>query len=1270
MIKKRPYPLRIVSFALAMSAVMAEGMPAQQLTSVLPLEPPSSLFSTQIGDQDVEVFAQGFWEASVLTSGTWSIGSSTTGLNAVPFLFTQTPDLYAFLRFRQKWIFETYVTQNAANSMFLLAFEGDDGDFVRSARLGNSGISMPAYPYMAFGSPKGSFGVALSAYDPQRSVSIDAMVRWDGLEWKTRTFFGSSEVDETSILPHDHLRGRRFVLGDTNITSLVLTDTTSSGTRTLRSDEYSVSLATGVVLLNAEPKGSLTANWSGSGGPKTDQFLYSVSVATDGTVTRMTSGYEARNLYALPDTSSARQLFVRNLATGTTDTAYTVSRVGAGLVQVVKNAAAPSSGQDYMTPFIVDSSWTYDDQASSTYVAGDGFAIIARVVESTDTIMLDDGTVAGTISVYRDGVESPSFTYDEDSRTLALKPPPRSGESVQVRYAVASSDRSDGALAFGVGTRFPWIGLDWATAIGGRWPMFGPGYDAAGSLRSAWAGVSASVAKQTDNASFSVQTMARYQRAGAYGRYRVAGMEDSGTTSSGTLTWLMPFRPVATYANLADGITTAEELVSDFSDPLSEFHSNGASNKAIEFIPSAATASATFIRYIDDAPLASFKRLVFYIKVDSVTTAASITVRVGDGTGGGASVTLPLDAPILVDGGWRRIELDMNQAAPVVRCIAPDGSSVAIAGAVGSFTIPDVAGVAEIILTNLADGIVQIDELLLDGAADGFSVLAGGTASFGDATKKQGPYVLLTGAGLIDGNPSVASTAEAVWSGAGASASVTASPAYASGVGSLGLGYAIAVPSASASTHLSDQFSRDEMLHRYARSLDASAALGMVQVGASAISGEEAATFTQSWKARVAIGNHMGLTGAASLYAPVSVIDGNGIADSWLRSWSLALPAAESEATTRRLEAGGTALGSVLVARAQRSYDATSGAQTSAEATATAPFRIGFVTVSPFYTRKTTLNHASGSSSFADDLSEFGADIGSAAALWSSLPIIELWNSPAYPGFTAYSAGALAARHEALAGLEIRRPIGYGAIDLVVPSAARITYTRAMQQTDDSLVESDALAMTLSGAAANVFCVGGAMPTFRTITFDEYSSKTDLAFQYYPSDGAILPSVAYNGAANLEFANGSILVASSSLSWAVARDSAPWSGSAGISMLTKPARTWLGDLMALVTKPSAAAESTDEASAKSWVSTWLDTTFSVPPTLKNTFELKATIARTAAVAAPLTERLSFDYGTKVIAGDSLTIGVAAGLAQSAAVYDSAIIWGFGYQFSIEARIVF
>ncbi|OHD22075.1 MAG: hypothetical protein A2Y38_12520 [Spirochaetes bacterium GWB1_59_5] len=348
MIKKRPRSTTYVSFALALGVFCASRSFPQDLVSALPVEPPSSLFSTKLGDSEVEALAQGFWEASVLSSGSFSTGSSDSGFNAVPFLFTQTPDLYVFLRFRQHWLFETYVTQNMTESMFSLAFEGDETSFIRSARLGNVGITMPEYPYMAFGALPGSFGAAFNAYDEARAIAVDAMIRWDGLQWKTRTFFGGDEAREDSLAPGDDLRGRRFVLPGAPIVTLTLVDTAVTGApRTLRSDEYSVSLATGVVLLGAEPLGTLSATYRTGAGVDRAETLYAYTVDTDGAVVRQDNPLEARNLYALSDTEEARQLFVRNLATGTTDTRFTVSRVASGLIQVVRDDAAPDPDEPF-----------------------------------------------------------------------------------------------------------------------------------------------------------------------------------------------------------------------------------------------------------------------------------------------------------------------------------------------------------------------------------------------------------------------------------------------------------------------------------------------------------------------------------------------------------------------------------------------------------------------------------------------------------------------------------------------------------------------------------------------------------------------------------------------------------------------------------------------------------------------------------------------------------------------------------------------------------
>ncbi|PKL25365.1 MAG: hypothetical protein CVV47_04725 [Spirochaetae bacterium HGW-Spirochaetae-3] len=1260
MIKKRPRIADYISFVLIFF-VSAMGAGAQVLTSVLPEEPPSSLFSAQLGDADVEAFAQGFWEASILSSGAWSIGSDDSGFNAVPFLFTQTPDLYVFLRFKQKWLFEAYVTEEATDNKFSLAFEGDDNDFVKHARLGNAGITMPAYPYMSFGSPDGSFGAALRAYDADRDVSIDAMIRWDGLDWKTRTFFGAAEAVETTLAPSDHLRGRRFVLPPAPLLAVTLTDTTSSGTRTLRSDEYSVSLATGVVILAAEPKGKLIATYTDSTTLVHIETLYEVTTDADGATIRVTSAYEARNLYALSDTSSARQLFVRSLATGTTDTAYTVTRVSSGLIQVVKGSATPGTA-DYMMPFYAETPWSYaEDSDVEDSVSTEGFSVVARVVESVDSIVLDQETVAGTISVYRDGVESASFEYDEDSCTLVLSPAPRSGESIQIRYATSSSDRSSGALAFGVGSRFPWLGLDWSTAVGGRWPLFGLGYDEGGELQSAWTGVSASVTKKTESASFEVEGMARYLRAGASGLYRVAGMEDYGDSS-----WLVPFRQVSP---VTDGIAAATALDTDlgaeesFSELIDTLHSTGYSNRALSISAGTlGTGSATFARYVDYVPLSSYGRLSFFVKADS-TSGATLTLSVGDGSGGG-SVTVPLDA---LDGdGWHKVTLDLDPVA-AVRVYSGDGSVVTGTGATGSFSIPDSAGLVAIGVTGLTaggSGTILVDEIVLEGAADGFSGLVGASFSVGDRKTASGAWIEGAASGVLDGDPTIASSLEAGWRTASFDLSASLSPAYASDVASAGVGYVVAVPGKSATTRFVDEYSRDEILDRYARSLEGALKAGGFSAGLSAASTEESSAFGQRWKARAAYGDIASVSASAGLDAPVGLVSGLGVADAWTESWSLLAPRSESSASSRRLELSATALGSSLTATATRIYDDTSPARTDATVKASLPLRFGALSFAPYYARSTALERASSASSFRGDASEFLSDAGAAAALWSALPLVELWSGDAFYGFAEFSDGASSAEHSAEVGLEVRRPMGYGLVDLFAPSAVTAAYARAIEMNADTTVESSVVELTLSGGAANIFSKSGAVPVFDGVAFDEYSYKTAFEFSYYPSDGAVLPSVTSNVAVSMEGAAGSVFALTSTSAYARTRSARPWSETLGLALTTKPGRTWLGDLA------GTAIRSRTEPAEKTWVSTWLDDVLGEAPTLKDSFSLEGMIGRTQTSSAPLVARLALDYSTRVSAGTSLSIGVGAGLWQLLTIYADGAVWGVGYEFSLDAKVVF
>lgn len=1292
MIKKRANTAALVRIAaLAALCLPWSRARAQALYSVLPEEPPSSLFSTKLGDSEVEAFAQGFWEASILSAGAWSIdsGGSSFGANP-PFQFMQTPDLYVFLSLRRTWFFEAYVTNEAADNRFTLAFEGDDGDFIKFARLGNSGISMPSYPFMSFGSPDGSFGAAMSASDAASGVSLDAMVRWDGLRWETRDFFGSSEMIETELAPGDDLRGRRFVLPSGGLVSVELYEARTSGPRRLASDEYSASLASGVILLAAEPSGELTAAYVDSLGARASVTLYAFAEDDDGDPVRRYNHYEARNLYALPDTASARQLFVRDLATGTVDTRFEVGRVGPGLVQVLRSGSGPDPDDDgYMRPFVDLTPWSYDrsNGGGDATVASEGFAIVARSSETVEAIMLGDGAVAGTISVYRDGVASSSFGYDEAGRTLTLSPPPRAGESIRVRYAVSTTDGADGALAFGVGARFPWLGQSWSTAIGGRWPLFGLGYETGDSMQPAWLGISAGVTGRAGvvdgiaatgaavPVAYTLEAMARYLRAGSRGLYRVVGMEDYGDSL-----WLEPFRQVSPEDGgiTASVVVDAELAASDaFGDLLDDLRSGGGpTNRALEIVAGEAGSSsdARFVRYVDPVPLSSYERLSFFVKATGTGLGSVLTLRVGNGKGTGAVVSLPL-GPIAGDG-WRKVTMGLDPLAALA-IVSGDGESLVIAGASASYAAPDTAGLVELELSGLAAGTgaaVMIDELALEGARDGFSALAAASLSFGDRTEKRGAYLLAEASGELADAAVVASRLEAGLNAPFAELSLSASPAYASGQASAGLGYAVALPGRRSPWRVVDEYSVDEALGLYARELQAAARSGLFTASAVAGSSQEPNAFDQAWKASVGVAGVATATMAASLASSEAVVSGLGFGEAWLDSWSLLLPASEADADSRRLELAADAAGSRLTLSAYRDYERGSVPASSVVAKASLPTRFGPVSIAPYYSRKASVERASESGSFAGDVADFYRAVVAAGTLWSSVPIVELWSADAFDGFEAFADGASAASHEAELGVALRRPIGYGLVDLLAPSSATLSYARLIELDADTAVESGRLSLSIAGGAANVFASSGAAPLLKRAAFDEYSFKHALSLTRYASDGAVLPSLTSSLAMSLEGTGGLGFALTSNLAIETTRSLIPWSESIDAALTTRPTRTWLGDLagLAIDARRRSARASADSGADEepSWVSEWLDATLSEPLALKDGYTAGLTVGRTKSASAPLSERLSLGYSTRATAGGSLSIGLGVGLWQTLAAYVDGALWGFGYSLSLEAKVVF
>ncbi len=185
-----------------------------------PEEDSETVFRTNLGDADVDLFLQGSWESSV---------SGSLGLSLVPgegynrsytfpgftegLVFRQTPDLTLSLWLMERYFFETNYGENYRMNTYLLGYQGKEGEFVQSIKAGNKEIEMSPFPYMDFpGSSWRSPGLA-AMFQTSRSRH-EFFLRYDPSAAQKKTFVGKNEVNDLRRDPQYYVRGKFFVLPD------------------------------------------------------------------------------------------------------------------------------------------------------------------------------------------------------------------------------------------------------------------------------------------------------------------------------------------------------------------------------------------------------------------------------------------------------------------------------------------------------------------------------------------------------------------------------------------------------------------------------------------------------------------------------------------------------------------------------------------------------------------------------------------------------------------------------------------------------------------------------------------------------------------------------------------------------------------------------------------------------------------------------------------------------------------------------------------------
>ncbi|MCK7470888.1 MAG: hypothetical protein MZU95_08955 [Desulfomicrobium escambiense] len=111
----------------------------------LPVEAPASLLSLKLGDSDVELIAEGYWEVSVLASGAFGFGENA-GVSAPTLLFRQVPDLWLSLTILDRWFVEASLSAEGFGDEYAAGYEGGEGSSSGKCAWETRASRFPTFP--------------------------------------------------------------------------------------------------------------------------------------------------------------------------------------------------------------------------------------------------------------------------------------------------------------------------------------------------------------------------------------------------------------------------------------------------------------------------------------------------------------------------------------------------------------------------------------------------------------------------------------------------------------------------------------------------------------------------------------------------------------------------------------------------------------------------------------------------------------------------------------------------------------------------------------------------------------------------------------------------------------------------------------------------------------------------------------------------------------------------------------------------------------------
>jgi len=546
------------------------------------------LMNVSLGSSGVSLFAAGSWMGDL--QGNFGLSDSPLGYGFAspdsPLLYKQEVDLTLSLWINSRWFVEANFTDDSAQNTYRAGFQGQQGEFLQYAGVGNTGLDFPSFPYLDLGGDSPSSFGFYSRFGTS-GLGIHTLVRYDAASREEKTFTGGRERTYSDLQPQNTLRGISFVLPDTDLNPEIiiyieddkgaLRDSTRRRWRYAAQSEYAFSRAQGILELSIRPPGMVAVAYSKSGdnrpwldpngdpGKTLKKFLTDVQdwfgssvdlsnypqevdfpmgpalvVYQPGTF----SPFEKRNRYDAPSSSAEKAALV-HISSGSEikgyelillhNTAVIDETLFSGIVSQkdVYELVSIAGNKNLRAP---QNCFPLADEYPEIYLPSSGVFsgdIVIRFTNLSDSsgYFIGADVIPGSVQVWRSGIQYTDFNYNQSSGEVAIKGSVGQNEIIRVTYLKKNEGTRLGSVAAGLGAIYRNGASPFSAqgAVGARWNITEDSFTEEENSSQGTVGISAKTAWEYDFLKAKITAGFAFVQTDTTGLYRAAGMEGNET---------------------------------------------------------------------------------------------------------------------------------------------------------------------------------------------------------------------------------------------------------------------------------------------------------------------------------------------------------------------------------------------------------------------------------------------------------------------------------------------------------------------------------------------------------------------------------------------------------------------------------------------------------------------------------------------------------------------------------------------------------------------